>query len=129
MSTRQREKAAKRREKKANRGPYAMLRNLHTSPRKVRLVIDMIRGRDVETALNILNFSPKGAAQPIRKLLQSAVANADMKGKWDLDKLFIKWAFVNEGPTAKRWLPRAHGRATRIRKRTSHVTVELAEKE
>ncbi len=128
MSTRQREKAAKRRELRAELGPRAILRYLRISPRKVRLVVDMIRGQQVEEAVNILTFSPKAAARPVLKLLRSAVANADDKGDFDLDKLFIKTAFVDGGPTWRRWQPRAMGRATRIRKRTSHVTLELAEK-
>ena len=98
------------------------------SPRKTRLVIDLIRGRDVESALNVLTFSRKAAAEPISKLLKSAVANADLRGGFDLDKLYVKTAFVNEGTTMRRYRPRAQGRATRVRKRTSHVTVELAER-
>ena len=97
------------------------------SPRKVRLVVDMIRGRRVEEALNVLAFSRKAAARPVAKLVRSAVANADDQGNYDLDRLVVKLAFVDEGPTWRRWLPRAMGRATRIRKRTSHITVELGE--
>jgi len=128
MSTRQREKAIRRREAKKQRGPHAILRHLRMSPRKVRLVVDLIRGQEVEEALNILTFCPKAAARPVAKLLRSAVANADVAGEVDLDRLFIKTAFVDEGTTWRRWMPRAMGRATRIRKRTSHVTVELAER-
>ena len=128
MATRQREKAAKRREVRAAHGPQATLRQLRMSPRKVRLVVDLIRGRGVEEALNFLTFSKKSASRPVAKLLRSAVANADEKGGIDLDRLFVKIAFVDEGVTWKRWLPRAMGRATRIRKRTSHVTLELGEK-
>jgi large subunit ribosomal protein L22 len=128
MSTRQREKAVARREKRAARGANATLRHLRMSPRKVRLVVDLIRGRNVEEALNFLSFSGKAAAKPVEKLLRSAIANADDKGDADLDKLFVKLAFVDEGTTWRRWMPRAMGRATRIRKRTSHVTVELAER-
>jgi len=128
MSTRQREKAIQRRDKQAARGPNATLRHLRISPRKVRLIVDLIRGRGIEEALNFLTFSKKAAAQPVAKLLRSAVANADDKGDHDLDKLFVKTAFVDEGSTWRRWRPRAMGRATRIRKRTSHVTLELGEK-
>lgn len=128
MSTRQREKAAQRREERQARGPSAQLRWLRMSPRKVRLVVDLIRGRPVEEALNILAFSPKAAARPVSKLLRSAVANADFRGGYELDRLVIETAFVNEGPTWRRWLPRAMGRATRIRKRTSHITLVLGEK-
>jgi large subunit ribosomal protein L22 len=127
MSTRQREKTEKRHERAAARGPHATLMHLRMSPRKVRLVVDLIRGERVEKALNYLTFSGKAAAKPVHKLLRSAIANADEKGI-DLDKLFIKIAFVDEGTTWRRWMPRAQGRATRIRKRTSHVTLELAEK-
>jgi len=97
------------------------------SPQKVRLVVDMIRGKRVEEALNILSFSSKAAARPVAKLLKSAVANADNRNSLDLDRLFVASAVVNEGPTWRRWLPRAMGRATRIRKRTSHITVVLGE--
>lgn len=125
MSTRQREKATIRRQRREAMGPQARLRWLRMSPRKVRLVVDLIRGLPVEEALNRLAFSRKAAALPVAKLLRSAVANADQKGTYDLDRLVIETAFVDEGPTWKRWLPRAMGRATRIRKRSSHVTVVL----
>jgi large subunit ribosomal protein L22 len=128
MSTRQREKAATRRAARAAMGPTASLKWLRMSPSKVRLVVDMVRGRPVEEALNLLTFSQKAAAEPVAKLVRSAVANADDRGGYDLDRLFISTAFVNEGSTWRRWLPRAMGRATRIRKRTSHVTVILGER-
>jgi large subunit ribosomal protein L22 len=128
MSTREREKAARRREARKAEGPQATLRYLRMAPRKVRLVADLIRGLRVEEALNILTFSRKRAARPMQKLLRSAVANADVKGGLDLDKLVVAQATVDEGPTWRRWLPRAMGRATRIRKRTSHVTLVLAER-
>ena len=127
MSTRQREKANTRRAKAKAMTPHATLRRLRMAPRKVRLVADVIRGKKVEDALNILNFSPKAAAKPLAKVLKSAVANADVKGGYDLDRLIVKTATVDEGPTWRRWLPRAMGRATRIRKRTSHVTLILGE--
>lgn len=128
MSTRERKKAEDRREARRLAGPSARLRFLRMSPRKVRLVVDTIRGLPVEEALNLLRFSKKAAAEPVQKLLRSAVANADVKGGYDLDKLVVKTICVDEGPTWRRWLSRAHGRATRIRKRTSHVTLELGEK-
>jgi len=128
MSTRQREKAASRRALRAAMGPQATVRYLRMTPRKLRLLADMIRGKAVEDALNTLAFTRKVAALPLAKLLKSAVANADVKGGIDLDKLVVKTAVVNEGPTWRRWLPRAQGRATRVRKRTSHVTVVLEEK-
>ncbi|MBI3178238.1 MAG: 50S ribosomal protein L22 [Deltaproteobacteria bacterium] len=125
MSTRQREKAARRREARKARGPGAQLNFLRMAPRKVRYMVDLIRGQPVEAALNILNFSRRAAARPLAKLLRSAVANADVKGGIDIDGLVVRTVFVNEGPTRRWWLPRAMGRATRIRKRTSHVTLEL----
>jgi len=128
MATKQREKAKARKEIRAARGPVANLRHLRMSARKVRLVVDTIRGEDVEKAINLLTFSPKSAARPLVKLLQSAVANAEVKGDYDLDKLYVKLATVDEGSTWRRWRPRAQGRATRIRKRTSHVTLELAQR-
>jgi large subunit ribosomal protein L22 len=127
MSTRQREKAIRRREARKERGPNATLRHLRMAPRKVRLVVDLIRGRPVEEAMNLLTFSGKAAAAPVMKLLRSAVANAD-NADYDIDKLVVKTAFVDEGTTWRRWRPRAMGRATRIRKRTSHITLELQER-
>lgn len=127
MSTRQREKAIERRAERKAQGPSATLRWLRISPRKVRLVVDMIRGRDVEGAFKILGFCDKAAAKPVIKLLQSAAANAAQRGVDGIDGLVVESAFVNEGPTWRRWLPRAMGRATRVRKRTSHVTIILSE--
>lgn len=128
MATREKAKAEARKVARQAMGSKATLCHLRMSPRKVRLVIDLIRGRSVEEALNILTFSPKAASEPVGKLLKSAVANADAKGGYDLDNLFIKTATVDEGLTWKRWLPRAMGRATRIRKRTSHVHIELGQR-
>lgn len=127
MSTRQRDKAAQRKAARAAREPRATLRYLRMSPRKVRLVVDMVRGQPVEEALNLLAFSSRAAARPVSKLLRSAVANADVKEGYDLDNLVVKGAWVDEGPTWRRFMPRAMGRATRIRKRTSHVTLVLGE--
>ncbi len=105
----------------------AKLRYLRMSPRKVRLVADQIRGKQVEEAMNTLNFSLRRASQPLAKLLHSAVSNADVRGDVDVDTLYIKTIMVDEGPTLRRFRPRAMGRATRINKRTSHVTVVLDE--
>jgi large subunit ribosomal protein L22 len=127
MGKRQREKAKRRREENAARGPHASLKHLRISPRKVRLVADMIRGEPIEKALNYLTFSPKRAAVPVKKLLNSALANADQRDDIDIDELVVKTIFVDEGSTWRRWLPRAMGRATRLRKRHSHVTIELGE--
>ncbi|RJO73254.1 MAG: 50S ribosomal protein L22 [Myxococcales bacterium] len=105
----------------------AKLRYLRIAPRKTRSVASLIRGKKIEQAINILNYCPRRAAQPIAKLLKSAVASADERGDVDVDTLFVKTIFVDEGPTQKRFLPRAMGRATHINKRTSHVTVVLEE--
>jgi large subunit ribosomal protein L22 len=97
------------------------------SPRKTRLVVDMIRGREIQSAMNILRFSPQPSAKLISKLLRSAIANAEQKGVADVDRLYVKTAFVDAGTVLKRFLPRAMGRASKIRKPTSHVHVVLAE--
>jgi len=104
------------------RGKY-----LRVAPRKARLVVDMIRGKQVGKALNELKFTPKKAARIVYKVVSSAVANAEQRADVDIDALYVKRIFVDEGPTQKRWRPRAMGRATRILKRTSHVTVVLDE--
>ncbi|MBT3816988.1 MAG: 50S ribosomal protein L22 [Candidatus Magasanikbacteria bacterium] len=103
----------------------ATLKYFRTAPRKVRLLVDMVRGKKVEDALVQLQFSKKSAAKPVRKLIESAVANAIHNHKMDKESLVISSAFVNEGPTQKRWQPRAFGRAFVIRKRTSHITIVL----
>jgi len=112
----------------------AIQRTLRQSARKVRLVVDLIRGRPVGEAFSILKFSKKGAAVPVRKVLLSAVANAKVKAersseRFDEDRLFVKAATVDEGPTLKRFMPAAMGRATPLKKRTSHVTILVATKE
>jgi large subunit ribosomal protein L22 len=98
------------------------------SPRKTRLVVDMVRGKGIQTALNILRFTPQPSARLVAKLLSSAVANAEQKGVSDVDRLYVKSIFVDGGTVLKRFLPRAMGRASKIRKPTSHITVVLAEK-
>ncbi len=105
----------------------AKLRHLRQSPRKVRLVADLIRTMPVERALEQLKFSTKKAAKPITKLLNSAIANAIHNYKMSKDNLFIKEIRVDEGATLKRWRARAMGRAGAIRKRTSHISIVLAE--
>ena len=106
----------------------AKLSYARLSPQKARLVVDMVRGKGVQEALNILKFSPQKAAAIVSKLVGSAVANAEQRGVSDVDRLFVKTIFVDQGPALKRFLPRAQGRATRIRKPTSHITVVLDEK-
>ncbi len=103
----------------------ATARYVRISARKLRLVADLVRGRQVEEARTILAFTPKKGARVVMKLLASAVANAENNQDMSADDLYIKSIFVNEGPTLKRWRARAMGRAGRINKRTSHITVEL----
>jgi large subunit ribosomal protein L22 len=109
----------------------AKARHIRQSARKVRQVLNEVRGKKVESALNKLHFSPKKASKVIEKTLRSAVANAINRegSEVDADSLFIKEAFVDEGPTMRRFRARAMGRATIIRKRTSHLTIVVSEKE
>jgi large subunit ribosomal protein L22 len=99
---------------------------VRTSARKARIVLDLIRGRSVPEARTILAFTPRAAATDIDKVLRSAVANAEANHGLDGDELVVEGAFADEGPTLKRWKPRARGRVNRIRKRTCHVTLVLA---
>lgn len=105
----------------------AVLRNTRISARKARLVVDTVRGKPVSVALDTLLLMNKKAAPLVRNLIQSAVANAVSKATVDVDRLVVSEVYVDEGPTLKRYLPRAQGRATPIRKRSSHITVKLAE--
>jgi len=102
-------------------------RYMRMSPQKARLVVDLVRGKKVDEALTALALCPKKPARLIAKVVRSAVATATQLHNVDVDSLFIKRITVDGGPTLKRWMPRAMGRATRIRKRTSHVTVVLDE--
>ena len=106
----------------------AKLRFVRISPRKARLVADLIRGKRSEEALNILIFTRKAAGRILIKLLKSAIANATQKKTIDVDRLYVKKITVDQGPTMKRFTPRALGRATTIRKRTSHINMVLDEK-
>ncbi|HUT54029.1 MAG TPA: 50S ribosomal protein L22 [bacterium] len=106
----------------------AKLNYLRMSAQKVRLVAETIKGKPVSAALAILEQTPKRASRPLRKLLQSAVANASENHDMDADALVVKNVMVNEGPTLKRWMPRAMGRATPIRKRTSKIIIVVSEK-
>jgi large subunit ribosomal protein L22 len=106
----------------------AKLSYVRLSPQKTRLVVDMVRGKRVQDALNVLKFAPQKAAAVVAKLVSSAVANAEQKGVSDVDRLFVKTITVDQGPALKRFLPRAQGRATKIRKPTSHIVVVLDEK-
>ena len=103
----------------------ARARYVRTAPRKARLVVDHIRGKSAEEARAILTHTPRAAAEDVLKLLNSAIANAEANHELLPDELRVQAVFVDEGPTIKRYRPRAQGRATRIRKRTSHMTVVL----
>jgi large subunit ribosomal protein L22 len=103
----------------------AQVRYLRVTPMKARRVVDLIRNRTAEEAANILKFAPQAAAEPVGKLLASAVANAEHNHGMHADALFVATAFVDEGPTLKRFQPRAQGRAFRINKRTCHITIEV----
>lgn len=105
----------------------AKLNDLRMSPRKVRLVAGLVRGKKVAPALDQLSFSPKWSSKPLAKLLKSAIANAKNNFGLKEDNLFIKALTVDGGPTLKRWMPRAQGRATPLNKRTSHITITLGE--
>ncbi len=107
----------------------AIARHIRISPRKARQVIDLIRGKDVEEALTILRFTPQGGSPIVEKVVRSAVANAENNYDMDADSLYVAECYVDQGPTHKRIRPRARGMANRIRKRTSHITVILREKE
>ena len=128
MATREREKSLKRRENKDKR-PRAVAKYVRISSRKVKVVIDLIRGKQVGEARAILLNTPKAASEPIGKLLKSAAANAENNVSMNRDALYVAQALVSPGPTLKRVMPRAQGRAFRINKRTSHITVVLKEKE
>ena len=107
----------------------AILRNARISPRKVQIVLDLIRGKDYEVAMATVKHTPKAASEYLEKLLKSAAANAENNHNMDKDNLYVAECYVCPGPTLKRIMPRAQGRAYRILKRTSHVTVVLKEKE
>ncbi len=124
MATRQRDRAAKKKENKDSR-PRAVAKYVRVAPRKAKAVIDLIRGLPVADALAVLMGTPRGAAEPVTKVLKSAVANAENNLELPSDTLYVAECFADQGPTLKRFRPRAQGRATRIRKRTSHITIIL----
>ena len=107
----------------------ARLTGAQISPQKVRLVADQIRGKDVEEALDVLEFSTKKAAEIVKKVLNSAIANAEHNEGADVDELKVSTIFVDEGRTLKRLRPRAKGRADRILKRSCHITVKVSDSE
>jgi len=107
----------------------AIAKYIRISPRKVRQVVDLIRGKKVKEALAILKFTPRRAATAVEKVVKSAAANAEHNKELDKDSLYIAEAFVDQGPTLKRYNPRAMGRADLMKRRTSHITVVVREKE
>ncbi|HHU69494.1 MAG TPA: 50S ribosomal protein L22 [Thermoanaerobacterales bacterium] len=107
----------------------AVARYVRIAPRKVRIVLDLIRNKDVDEALAILKFTPKAASPIVYKLVNSAAANAEHNYNMNRDNLYISQAYADQGPTLKRFKARAMGRAGMIRKRTSHITIVLKEKE
>ena len=106
----------------------AHLKYLRMSPRKVKILCDLIRGKDVKTATAYIMQTPKAASEPVLKLLRSAIANAENNHNLDVEKLYVSTAVANPGPTLKRGMPRARGRFNRILKRTTHVTIGVSEK-
>jgi large subunit ribosomal protein L22 len=106
-------------------GARAVARYVRVSPMKARRVVNLVRGLPANEALTVLQFAPQAASEPVYKVVASAIANAENNERLDPESLLISEAYVDEGPTMKRYRPRAHGRAYRIRKRTSHITVVL----
>ena len=107
------------------RTAFARATYVRVTPMKARRVVDLIRNLPAQEALSVLKFAPQAASEPVAKVLASAIANAEHNFSLDPDTLFVSQAFVDEGPTLKRFRPRAQGRAYRIRKRTSHITIEV----
>ncbi len=124
MAKRMKEKTARIAENK-DRRPKAIAKHVRISPFKVRIVLDIIRGKGYREALAILENTPKSASEPVKKVLMSAAANAEHNLGLSKDNLFVAACFADQGPTLKRVMPRAQGRAFRILKRTSHITVVL----
>lgn len=127
MATREKLKAAKRAEARDMR-PRASATNIRIPAQKVRIVIDLIRGKDIDEAIAILANTPKSASPVIMKVLKSAIANAEHNLSMATDKLFVEEIYANEGLIMKRFMPRAKGSAAGIQKRTSHITVVLNER-
>ena len=127
MSTTERSRTSARRESLLGDQPgaYATARYQRITPMKARRVVDMVRGLQVDEALTLLQFAPQAASETVYKVLESAVANAETTEGLDAGALVVSVAQVDEGPTMKRWRPRAQGRATRINKRTSHITLAV----
>jgi large subunit ribosomal protein L22 len=131
MSTTERQRVSARRESLLGDQPgaFASARFTRITPMKARRVVDMVRGLPVDEALSLLQFAPQAASETVYKVLESAIANAETTEGLDRGDLVVSGAQVDEGPTMKRWRPRAQGRATRINKRTSHISVALSPEE
>jgi len=127
MATNQRERA-KRNEQTRDKRPYAIARYIRISPQKVKIVLDLIRGKGYQDAVNILTHTNKSSCMPILKVLNSAAANAENNQNMPKDSLFVAECYVMQGPTMKRMMPRAKGRGDRILKKTSHIKITLDEK-
>ena len=127
MATRVKQKAAARKAN-ADKRPRAIARYVRISSRKVKIVIDLIRGKKVNDALAILMYTPKSAAPVVEKLLNSAIANAENNLEMNRDSLYVAEVYANQGPTLKRYWARSHGRADMIKKHTSHITIVLDQK-
>lgn len=127
MATRVKEKAAARKAN-ADKRPRATAKYIRVTPRKVKIVVDLIRGKQVDQALAILAYTPKSAAPYVEKLLNSAIANAENNLEMDRSGLYVAEAYANQGPTLKRYWARSHGRADMIKKHTSHITIVLDQK-
>jgi large subunit ribosomal protein L22 len=127
MSTTERRRTSARRETLLGDQPgaYAVARYTRITPLKARRVVDLVRGLPVDEALALLQFAPQAASETVYKVLESAVANAEGTESLSAGDLVVSVAMVDEGPTMKRWRPRAQGRATRINKRTSHITLAV----
>ena len=124
MATRSKTKSAYRREH-ADKRPHATARYIRISTRKCKIVVDMIRGKSVKEAIGILTNAPKAAREPVLKLLNSAIANAENNLELNRDDLYVAEVYANQGPTLKRFRARARGSASPIMKRTSHITIVL----
>ena len=127
MATRVKQKAAAR-TANADQRPRAVAKYVRVSPRKVQIVIDLIRGKQVDDALAILMYTPKSAAPVVEKLLNSAIANAENNLEMSRENLYVAEVYANQGPTLKRYWARSHGRADLIKKHTSHITIVLDQK-
>ena len=125
MSTSERQRVSARRDSLLGDAPgaFASARFVRITPLKARRVVDLVRGMPVDEALSLLQFAPQAASETVYKVLESAIANAETTEGLDRSDLVVSVAHVDEGPTMKRWRPRAQGRATRINKRTSHITL------